>query len=82
MRRTELPANMEELVTYDVVVLCDPRHSPGSMDEKLIGLLDAFVSKHQGGLCCILPRGIGRCDGKVRRMGAFQGADKGVEGRV
>jgi hypothetical protein len=53
MRRTELPANLEELVTYDVVVLCDPRHSPGSMDEKLIGLLDAFVSKHQGGLCYI-----------------------------
>jgi hypothetical protein len=53
MRRTDLPANMEELIAYDVVILCDPRHSPGSMDEKFIGLLDAFVGKHQGGLCYI-----------------------------
>ena len=51
MRRSELPADMEALVEYDVIILCDPRHAPGSMDEKLVELIDGFVSKHQGGLC-------------------------------
>ena len=51
MKRTSLPTTLDELVEYDVVVLCDPRHAPGSMDERFVGLLDLFVGKHQGGLC-------------------------------
>lgn len=51
MKRTTLPTTIDELVEYDVVILCDPRHTPGSMDERFVGLLDLFVGKHQGGLC-------------------------------
>jgi hypothetical protein len=50
MRRASLPTTIEELAAYDVVILCDPRPAPGSMDERFVGLLDQFVSKHQGGL--------------------------------
>jgi hypothetical protein len=51
MKRTHLPATRQELVAYDVVVLCDPRHVPGSFDERFVELLEEFVSRHQGGLC-------------------------------
>lgn len=51
MKLTTLPTTMDDLVQYDVVILCDPRHTPGSMDERFVGLLDSFVGKHQGGLC-------------------------------
>jgi hypothetical protein len=51
MKRTALPATRPELVEYDVVVLCDPRHVSGSLDERFIELLDEFVGKYQGGLC-------------------------------
>ena len=51
MKRSSLPTSRQEMVEYDVVVLCDPRHVPGSFDERLLELLDEFVGKYQGGLC-------------------------------
>jgi hypothetical protein len=51
MKRSSLPTTLAELAGYDVVVLCDPRHVPGSFDERFVDLLDQFVGKHQGGLC-------------------------------
>lgn len=51
MKRAALPTTAQELAEYDVVVLCDPRHVPGSFDERLVELLDRFVSAQQGGLC-------------------------------
>jgi hypothetical protein len=53
MKRAHLPTTRQELIAYDVVVLCDPRHVPGSFDERFVELLEEFVSKHQGGLCYV-----------------------------
>jgi hypothetical protein len=53
MKRSALPVSLQELIVYDVVVLCDPRQMPGSFDERFLGLLDGFVGKHHGGVCYV-----------------------------
>jgi hypothetical protein len=56
MARATLPRTRDELMAFDVVILCDPRHAPDSFDASFVGLLDAFVGKHDGGLCYIAGR--------------------------
>ena len=75
MKRSSLPTTRQELVEYDVVVLCDPRHVPGSFDERLLELLDEFVGKYQGGLCYLAGdkfsgRNLGR-RGALEALGAL-----------
>ncbi len=63
MKLKKLPADMQELVGvpgdktkpgYDIVVLYDPQITKGGFDAKFVGLLEKFVTEHNGGLCYIV----------------------------
>jgi hypothetical protein len=47
----KLPATARELFEYDVVILMDV--DPDGLPEGFPGLLEEFVGKHRGGLCCV-----------------------------
>ena len=52
MKRATLPATRDELFTYDVILLYDPRPKEG-MDKNLLDMLEEFTGKHHGGVCYI-----------------------------
>ena len=54
MKLTALPMTRDELFAYDLILLYDPSYVPDSLDEKFLGLLEEFVSRHHGGLCYVV----------------------------
>ena len=54
MKLTALPMTRDELFAYDLILLYDPSYTPDSVDEKFLGLLEEFVSRHHGGLCYLV----------------------------
>jgi len=62
MRLTSLPRTLAELIGtpgdetkpgYQAVILLDPRPTTDGFDEAFAGLLDAYVTRHGGGLCYV-----------------------------
>lgn len=53
MRLKQLPRTRPALFKYDAVILYDPAYTKEGFDEQFVGMLESFVSDHNGGLCYI-----------------------------